>query len=192
MIQIRSLNHKIWVMVLILVVTDSAMAFYAEFGMAYSRKKTSFDSNNYTDSESTTGSVSLYFMEKIAIEVSYTDASSVRQERISGNQYSTFQKTKVLGADLIYILADRKSTFQPYVKGGAAQLTRQQTIQVDSLDRELLEPETAVVPSYGVGFKVALTESLGIKVSYDAWKTPIGNSLSTDDSQIRAGLTWIL
>jgi outer membrane protein W len=177
---------------LILSVTTQALAFYTEFGTAYSRKKTSFDANNYTDSESITGSISLYFFEKIAIELSYTDASSIRQEKIGGSQYTTYQKTKVLGADLIYVFADRKASFQPFIKGGGAQLTRQQTIQVDSLDRELLDPDVAVVPSYGAGFKLALTDSLNFKMSYDAWKTPIGGSLTTDDSQIRAGLSWVL
>ncbi len=177
---------------MILLMAAPAMAFFTEFGTAYSRKKTSFDSNNYTDSESITGSISFYFFERIAIEVSYTDASSIRQEKIGGSQYTTYQKTKVVGADLIYVFADRKATFQPYIKGGGAQLTRQQTIQVDSLDREILDPDVAVVPSYGGGFKIALTDSLNFKMSYDAWKTPIGGTLTTDDSQIRAGLSWVL
>jgi outer membrane protein W len=190
-------KHKVFICVLTLatslsVFCESAKAVYTEVGISYSRKRTSFDSNNYTDSESGTGSVSLYFFEKVAFEISYTDASSVRQEKIGGSQYTTFQKTKVLGGDLIYVFADKKATFQPFIKGGAAQLHRQQTIQVDSLDRELLDPEVAVVPSYGAGLKIAITESLNFKLSYDAWKTPIGGDLTTDDTNIRAGISWIL
>lgn len=172
---------------------QATWALTTEIGISYSRKKTSFDERNYTDSESTTGSVSLYFMERIAIELSYTDGSSIREEYISGGQYTIYQKTKVLGADLIYVLADRKAFFQPYIKGGGAQLTRQQIIKIPAaLSEQRLDPEVAVVPSYGIGFKLVLTDSLGFKISYDAWRTPIGGTQTTDDSQIRAGITWVL
>ena len=171
--------------------TTPCFSFFTELGVSYSRKKTSFDGFNYTESESSTGSISLYFRESIAIEMSYTEGGSIREEKITGNQYVTYQKTKVIGSDLIYVFAGKKEFFQPYIKGGAAQLTRQQIIKVNSLETERLDPEVAVVPSYGVGFKLALTDSFGIKISYDAWKTPIGGSQTTDDAQVRAGISWI-
>lgn len=185
----RSFVRLCFVSILFLGV--ESFSFYTELGLSYSRKKTSFDTNNFTDSESVTGSMSFYFAEKIAVELSYTDGSSKREERITGIQYVIFQKTKVIGADLIYVFADRKSFFQPYIKGGAAQLTRQQVVQF-GLDSENLDPEVATVPSYGAGLKLAITSSLGVKISYDAWRTPIGGGQSTDDSQIRAGITWLL
>lgn len=178
-------------LILILLVAFDGHAFYTEVGVSYSRKKTSFNSNNFTDSESSTASLSFYFMESVAIELSYTDGSSVRQETIGGSTYITYQKTKVTGADLIYVFAGKKEFFQPYIKGGGAQLVRSQVIKYDTLKEERLDPDTAIVPSYGVGVKFALTDALGIKISYDAWKTPVGSSQSTDDSNIRAGITWI-
>lgn len=168
-----------------------SLGFYTEIGVSYSRKKTSFDQNNFFDSESLTGSLSFYFAERIALELSYTDGNSVREEQVAGSKYVTFQKTKVLGSDLILIFADRKAFVQPYIKGGMAQLTRQQIITINSTNEDRLDPDVAIVPSYGAGLKFSITDSLGLKFSYDAWKTPIGGNQTTVDSQIRAGFTWI-
>jgi hypothetical protein len=187
------MKQYLWIFILLFAFsTENSWGFFTEVGVSYSRKKTSFDDKNYTDSESSTGSVSLYFLEKMAVELSYTDGNSLREENIAGSQYTTFQKTKVIGADLIYVMAERKAFFQPYIKGGGAQLTRQQVIKVNSLESARLDPEVAVVPSYGFGFKLALTDSMGVKVSYDGWKTPLSGTQTTDDSQLRVGLSWIL
>lgn len=178
-----------------LFISEFSQAMFTEVGVTYGRKKTSFDSDNFFDSESITGSVSFYFFERFALELSYTDARGVREEKIISNgvtvqKQTVVQKTQVIGSDLIFVLADRKAFIQPYLKGGAAQITRRQEVKVNSITY-VLEPESATVPSYGAGFKIALTESFGIKVSYDAWQTPIGGGAVTNDSQIRAGVTWI-
>lgn len=167
-----------------------------EVGLSYSRKKTSLNADNYADSESITGSVSLYLAERFALEMSYTDATGIRREKINAGATDidliSVLTTKVYGADLIWVLADRKDFFQPYLKGGAARLERKSEVKDYKLNQPYaLEPDVATVPSYGVGFKIAVTEQFGIKISYDAWKTPLGGgSFSTDDS-LRAGITWM-
>lgn len=165
-----------------------------ELGLSYARKKNSFDKNNYYETESATGSISFYFTETVALELSYTDAKAKRFEKpIGGTSTEIFQKTEVLGADLIFVLAGRKSWIQPYVKGGAAQLKRSQTMYSEATNTtESIPIETAVVPSYGAGIKFSLTQGFSIRVSYDVWRTPVGGGTITDDSQIRAGLTWML
>jgi hypothetical protein len=179
-----------------LFLAQECFAIVTEIGVQYGRKKTSFDSANYLDSESITGSLSFYFMEKIAFEVSYTSATGVREEKVTSGTTSltqtVVQKTVVIGGDLIFVLADRKSFLQPYIKGGAAQITRRQEMKINNLDTIVLEPETATVPSYGAGLKLAITDTFGIKLSYDAWQTPIGGDAVTNDSQIRAGVNWLL
>ncbi len=180
-----------------LVFSEGAMALTTEIGVQYWRKQTSFDANNYLDSESITGSLSFYFFERVALEGSYTDAKAVREEKIySGStviqQQTVVQVTNVVGADLIFMLTDRKTMFQPYLKGGVAQITRKQEVKVNNLNTYTLEPEKAIVPSYGAGLKIALTDTLGIKISYDAWQTPVGGGAVTNDAQLRAGVTWLL
>ena len=176
------------------VMSSVAMAMNYELSVSYARKKNSFDQDNYLETESATGSVSLYFTEKVALELSYTDAKATRNEKPpAGTASEVFQKTEVLGADLILILMDRKSWIQPYIKGGAAQLKRTQTTYLESSNTTIRLPiETAVVPSYGAGLKFILTQTLSLRLSYDAWRTPVGGGSSTDDTQIRAGISWML
>lgn len=174
-----------------------AHALFTEVGVSYGRKRTSFDSDNYLDTESLSGSLSFYFMDRLALEMSYTSANTVREEKIrSGStvlsQQTVVQTAQVYGADLIWVLAGRQAFFQPYVKGGAAQIRRVQEVKVNNQNTYRLEPEVVLVPSYGVGFKLALTSSFNLKISYDAWKTPLGQGSFSNDDQLRAGISWML
>lgn len=172
----------------------TSMALHTEVGLSYSRKTTTFDENNSFDTESITGSLSLYFLERMALELSYTDGLGLRKEKASASDQkrTTTQKSQVMGADLILTFADRKSLLQPYIKGGGAQISRYQEVKIEGQDTFTIEPETATVPSYGAGLKIQLTDTFGLKFSYDVWKTPIGGGLQTDDNSIRAGITWVL
>lgn len=178
---------------LAILTASSAQAYFIEVGASYGRDKKTFDANNAIDSEAITGSLSFYFWDRIALELSYTDATGLRTEKATAldPKRNIMQKTQILGADLILMLADRTAFFQPFVKGGGAQVNRRQTIDIEGQTSTTLEPESAIVPSYGVGFKLAMTEAFNIKVSYNIWQTPIGGGQKTDDSALKAGVTWI-
>lgn len=169
-----------------------SQAIMTELGVSYGHKKTTLDASNYFENESTTGSISFYVADRIALELSYTTATGVQQQTVGSDQQLVVQTTQVSGGDLIFIFAPNKSLFQPYIKGGAAQIKKFQTVKVNSLNTYTVEPETSVSPSYGAGLKISLTDALGIKISYDVWRTPIGGGTYTDDSNIRAGITWML
>ena len=172
----------------------AANAMYTELGAAYGYKSQTYDQNNKNQTESLTGSVSLYFWERIALELSYTDATAIVESKAfaADPQRTTIQRSQILGADLIFVLAEKTAFFQPYVKGGVAQINRTQKIKIEGQDTYENDPESAIVPSYGVGLKLSITDSFGVKISYDAWKTPVGGGTQTDDSSFRAGITWIL
>ncbi len=123
--------------------------------------------------------------------MSYTEATGLRQEYVLGNKQLTYQKTTVVGGDLILILLDKTSPIQPYIKGGAARITRRQEIKYATLDPIIVEPEIAIVPSYGAGMKIAIASGFGIRLSYDVWKTPVGDGTTSDDTNIRAGVTFM-
>lgn len=184
------------VMILSVVLSTAipAHAIFTELGLSYGRKTTTFDENNSFDSESVTGSLSLYFLERMALELSYTDALGLRKEKasLSDPARTTTQKSQIIGADLILTFAEKKSLFQPYIKGGGAQISRYQEVKIEGQNTFTIQPETATVPSYGAGLKIQFSETFGIKFSYDVWKTPIGGGLQTDDSSMRAGVTWVL
>lgn len=181
-------------LILLFLYSSTSWALNYELGVSYARKKNSFDKENYFETESTTGSLSLYFSEVIALEMSYTDAKANRYEKpAGGNSIQTYQKTEVVGADLIFVLASRKAFMQPYIKGGAAQLKRSQVTYERAINKaEPLDIETAVVPSYGAGVKFSVVDGLSLRLSYDVWRTPVGGGVVTDDNQLRAGLSWML
>lgn len=184
----------LFVVATISLVSFSAQALYTELGASYGYKTQTYDANNNNKTESLTGSLSLYFWERIALELSYTDATAIVESKAytADPKRTTKQRSQIMGADLIFILSDKKSLFQPYIKGGVAQIIRTQTIKIEGQDTYSNDPESAVAPSYGAGLKIAITDTFGLKFSYDAWKTPVGGDTQTDDSAFRAGVTWVL
>lgn len=179
---------------LFLAPVSFAQAQYTELGFSYGRDDKTFDANNKIDSESMTGSISFYFLERFALELSYTDATTIRKEKASATdpQRNITQKATVMGADLVMMLADKKAFLQPFIKGGGAQISRKQEIDIEGFGKQTLEPESATVPSYGFGLKILLTDALNLKFSYNIWQTPIGGGAKTDDTALKAGISWIL
>jgi outer membrane protein W len=180
----------------VLLLSMSAQAMFVELGVNYSYKKTTFSELDYIEQQGTTGSVSFYFWERIALELSYTNGLYVKQEKESASTSSTTvrvttQWSEIYGADLIYVFADRKAVFQPYVKGGAAYIKKRQRTQIDT--QQPIEPAdvSGMAPSYGAGFKVLMTENTAIRVGADVIKTPIDNDNTANDINGRVGVTWI-
>jgi hypothetical protein len=182
---------------LLFFLSFSSLKAYAfvELGAAYNYKKSSFDAFNNSESQSTTGSVSLYFFERIALELSYTNGLFVKREAFSTllgtSQAKTTQYTNIYGADLVFVFADRKTKFQPYIKGGAAYVNRKQVGEVEGANpSEIVYKGTS--PSAGVGFKFFLSESFAIKASYDYMKTPVDDSVQVEEVAGRLGISWML
>lgn len=177
---------------LFLTAPSFSQAMYAEMGLSYGRKKTTFDANNNYESESITGSMSLYFAEQIALELSYTEATGIAKQQPTPDTTPRviYQKTQIFGSDLILILAGRQSMFQPFIKGGMAYLARRQEVKDGTMKTEVLPVDEAYVPSYGFGLKIDLTASFGVKAAYSIWQTPIGGGAKTNDDAITAGMTW--
>jgi opacity protein-like surface antigen len=165
-----------------------------ELGINYAYKKSSFDSNNNSESQSTTGSVSFYFWERVALEMSYTNSLYVKKEKqpdfAGAFQRTTTQNTDVYGADLIFVLADRKDMFQPYLKGGVAQVKVKQMVQDDNNNPWEIN-YSGISPSYGIGFKFFLTQAFAIRTSYDAIETPTTDNTKVTELNGRVGVSWI-
>lgn len=182
------------VSIFIFILPGFAYSISTEFGVSSSRKRNTFDANNYLESEFTSGTVSLYFFERIALEFNYTKGLGVRGEKasVADPQRTTVQNTEVYGTDLVLMLAGRQTPIQPFIKGGISKISRRQEIKVEDLDSDVLEPEVAVVPNYGGGLKLLVSERFSIKIGYDVWQTPIGNNAKTDDTMLHVGVSWML
>jgi outer membrane protein W len=173
----------------------TASAMYTEVGVNYMYKKSFIDSANNIEQQGTTGSISLYFWDQIAIEISYTNALMVKKEQevsaTSPSVRTTSQVSDIYGLDLIYVMGDRKAAFSPYIKAGVGYIVKKQVTQIDNNTPWSAGPYDGYAPSYGVGLKIMLSDTLALKMGYDVVMTPIDNNSTAQDINGRAGLSWI-
>lgn len=186
---------KLFLVALSFFCFSTSFAMTTEVGVNYAYRKSAFDSENNTEQQSTTGTFSFYFWEKVALELSYTSSLYIKKEKqpdFSGAYLrTTTQYTDVYGADLIFVLAsDKKASFQPYLKGGVASVRVKQVVQDEGQNAWDLT-YTGVSPSVGIGFKLFFTEAFAFRASYDAIQTPTNNNTKITDISGRVGLSMI-
>ncbi|MFN7455302.1 MAG: outer membrane beta-barrel protein [Pseudobdellovibrionaceae bacterium] len=178
-----------------LVWSVQASAVHSEIGLNYGYKKSYFDKENNVEQQSVTGSLSFYFWERVALELAYTNGLYVKKEKqpnsMSAFLRETTQYTDVYEGGLIFVFADRKAPFQPYVKGGAAYVKRKQVVQDDG-NNPWEVPYSGTSPSYGIGFKFFLTQEFAIRASYDILETPVEGGSKVNDINGRIGISWVL
>jgi hypothetical protein len=177
---------------LILLFSMTSHALFTEVGLSHSFKRTTFSTDNYVESETSTASVSFYIWEKIALETSFSNGIAIRKEKDTVNPIRTItQYSQVYGMDLIIGMNDRKAVFQPFIKGGAAYIKKKQVVQDEGSPSFTIEPDAGVAPSYGVGFKLKLSEQLNFTGVADVWQTPLDDGTKTNDIATRLGFSWI-
>lgn len=170
----------------------TAHALTTEIGLSYSFSKKNFNATNYYQSESKSASLSFYMFEKIALELSYTESFYENQENDTTSARVIQQTSTIAGSDLIFILTDQRSDFQPYIKGGAAYIHKKAVIKYANANAYEIPTKDGIAPSYGIGLKYKLTERFSVRVGYDIWKTPMDDGTKTDDTAFKAGLNWFL
>jgi hypothetical protein len=173
--------------------SEHSFAGLMEVSATYSTRSSRLDDDNYSESESLTGSFSWYFLDLSALELSYTKGLGTLSTKASGDPDAIKYLTEMnmIGADLVFTFAGRESVIQPFVKAGAASVKKK-------IFRELANGQTdtisetdgyKTVPSWGVGLKVNLTKSLAIKGSYDRWKSASDDDSDLWDEAIRGGIS---
>lgn len=139
-----------------------------------------------------TGSLSYYFWEMSALELSYTEGTQVVVLSIPGdNKNVVTTQFRIIGGDLVLTLADKDSLLQPYVKVGGAYMTKKITREIQTVGSDHLDAPSGLVPSAGVGFKIKISQGLSIKVGVDAWTSPPEKKPVTVDYAGRAGISWL-
>jgi opacity protein-like surface antigen len=164
-----------------------------EISYQYSQRSSYIDDDNYQKSMSHTGSISWYFFDMSAIEISYTHGEGQVSGKASGDPHAIIFKTMLdmVDASLVITLAQKDWAFQPYVKGGAASVDKRiyrtdanwNNLKISHTDKNEIEP------SWGVGFRYFLTKNLSIRAGYDRWKTGKSDSHDIWDDAIRAGVS---
>jgi outer membrane autotransporter protein len=177
---------------LLFFIASQSFALMTEIGASYSYSKKTFNAANYYQSDSKSASVSLYFLEQFALELSYTDQFYESQEADSNSTRTVQQSTKITGADLIYVITDQRSAFQPYLKAGGAYIAKKKQVKYINADVIDIPTRDGLAPSYGIGLKYKLTEKFSVKTGYDIWQTPLDDGTTTEDSSFKVGLSWYL
>ena len=168
----------------------SVQAGVFEISASSSFRKSEIDSKNYQTSSSYTGSLSYYFLELSALEFSYTQGTSLLKAftQVENLEYRT--KFSMVGVDLVFSLASRQSTLQPFIKVGTAQIVKE--IKTISNTGSYTSPEsTNTVPSAGLGTKIMFTKHFSLKIGVDGWITNFNQSDETIDYAGRAGISWM-
>lgn len=179
---------------LLMITANSAYSGVMELGASYSIRQSTIDDDNYTKNESWTGSFAWYFFELSAIEISYTKGLATQSLKAASdpNALVYFAEVEMYGADLVVTLAKKSSFIQPFVRGGAVKIKKQiyrQDPITQAIDK-YGERIDSVVPSYGAGIKLMVTETFSIKGSYDRWRSGSKDDKDTWDDAIKAGVSW--
>lgn len=172
---------------------QSHAAFY-EVGGSANYRRSAFDKNNFQELISYTLSVSYYFMEMSALEVSYTDGYSLLSVKSSDPidpKYTTETNFSLFGVDLVMSLAAREDDIQPYIKLGGGFLKKEVFQQVGTGDKTRISRSQGLVPSGGIGVKILFTKTLSLKLGLDAWTTPLHEKPVVVDYSGRAGIAWM-
>ncbi len=180
-------------------ITLDAHAGMFEIGASGSYRRSVIDVESYDESSSVTGSLSYYFSDATALELSYTDGRNRRVLAQTGTiSHVTNLYYKTIGLDLVYTVGANGSAFRPYVKVGAQYIMEKRIVDqfidptVGNWSSRTTEDPPAMVPSAGLGFKIALTQSLSLKAGVDAWTSrPLAQTPITVDYMARVGLSWI-
>lgn len=185
--------NSLLVFAFFLALTSHAWAGLMELSATYSTRSSSIDSNNYTESQSWTGSFAWYFLEMSALEFSYTNGLGEQVLMASGDPGQTryYQVVEMYSVDAVLTLAPRTSFIQPFIRGGAAHL-RKRIYRQDYLNDITLygSPVDAIVPSYGVGLNINITDGFALKGSYDRWESGTSGNTGIWDDALKAGVSW--
>ena len=186
-----AIHTRIMIM-LLLFLGGKSQALVTEIGLSYGYSKKTFNMSNFYQTDSKSASLSFYFFEKWALEMSYTDAFYESQESDTNSTRTVQQSSKIGGGSLVYMMQDKKNMIQPYIKAGVAHISKNQIVKY--LNASAIEtPESVgLAPSYGAGLKFVLSERLSLKLSYDVWQTPLSDNSSSDDTSFKAGFSWYL
>lgn len=187
------LKFSVFAFVFGALLSHSAFAF-VELSANANYRRSAFDSNNFQELISYTGSISYYFMEMSALELSYTNGYSelsVKSTNPSDSKYVNKTNFQLLALDLVVSFAERDEFFQPYIKLGGGYLKKEDFERVDDGDTNLVSRDEGLVPSGGVGFRILITKGFALKFGLDAWTTPLHQDPVVVDFAGYAGVSWL-
>ena len=151
--------------------------------------RSDYGNGSYMKSQRVTASVGLFITSTTELEVSYTDA---RSHYNSEPAPKTVTKTwdRIASRSLSQALLPRTAFFQPYIKGGAAQLNRRQQVTYNGAE----QPETTLKqPSglVGAGFRLNMLSFLSLKLELTAYMPNFNVREAKKNYDWQAGITLV-
>lgn len=177
---------------MLFVLSLNAHAIVTELGLSYGYQKKTFNATNNYQSESKGASLSFYLFEKFSLEFSYTNSFYESQESDVNSTRTVQQSSQIIDTSVVYMMMDKKSMLQPYLKGGAANIKKNQTVKYLNASAIEIPESSGWAPSYGAGLKIMLSERFAVKLAYEVWQTPLSDGSNSDDNSFKAGLSWYL
>ncbi len=181
-----------------MIISSVAQAGFVEVGASGTYRKQNVGADIFSENYSLTGSISYLFDEMSAIELSYTEGygRTVVGAAASGATKELVSSATMASLDFVYTFGDKGAMLRPYLKAGAGYLIKKELTEViaGGFPNRTYQEDTGFVPSAGIGFRLALTQTLSLKIGVDGWSSqPIGaeNRNSKIDYAGRAGISWL-
>lgn len=177
----------------LLILPQWSHAGVFEIELSGNYRSSQIDKDNYQQSLAASGSLSYYFAELSAIQLSYTKGTTDLYFKTPDGAPKTLLRTNFdfIGLDFVFTIADRQDAFQPYIKLGGAYIVKQLTKYIEGYDPVPVDPQKGVVPSGGVGFKLGITKTFFLKFGVDVWSSPLSQTVRTLDYAGRAGVSMM-
>ncbi len=166
-------------------------AGYLEVSATGNYRKSVVNADNYQEMTSYTGSISYYFWELSALELSYTNGKYFVFTNFDGTKSLLTTFFEAFGLDLVLTLATKASTLQPYIKVGGAFLRKEVVQEIEGFGRNTIDSPSGASASGGLGFKINLSPGFAIKAGVDVWSSPLSHKPVTWDYAGRAGISWM-
>ena len=181
------------VLVVSLFAMPSAYAGVWELSASYGTHTSLIDQNNYTTDEEITGAMAWYFLSRSALEASYTYGYGEQSLEAVGDPGATiyYQIAEMIGLDLELSLTPTTSLIQPFIRAGGLHLFKKMYEEFyDGSIYQYGSTVNTIVPSYGVGVNIHLTQTFAVHASYDRWESGVDGQSGIWDDAIRAGVSW--
>lgn len=177
----------------------TALAGMFELGASSSYRSSTITKDNYSKQESYTGSLSYYFTEATAIELSYTQGFARAVGRDNNVSWETRAYFTVYGADFILTIGAKDSFIRPYLKAGAAYVYKEIYYRQEGLDPLPPVRSAGVAPSGGIGFRLLLADNFTIRAGVEGQSSPIKDEYAREGEQrdpvidiaAKAGVSWM-
>ncbi len=164
-----------------------------ELSATYGTHTSLIDQNNYTKDQEITGAIAWYFLRQSAIEASYTYGYGEQSLEAAGDPGATiyYQIAEMIGLDLELSLTPTTSFIQPFIRGGGLHLFKKMYEEFyDGSVYQYGDTVNAIVPSYGGGVNIHLTQTFAIKATYDRWESGVNGQSGIWDDAFRVGVSW--